>query len=94
MSEIRVFGNLRTLMTKPLVAVPGDTVRAALETLCTDQASLRAAILDGDRLHAHVRVLVNGHDIDLMQGLDTPLDDNDQVAIFPPIAGGEETSLE
>jgi molybdopterin converting factor small subunit len=32
--------------------------------------------------------MVNGHDIDLLQGLDTRLEETDIVAILPPIAGG------
>jgi molybdopterin converting factor small subunit len=33
--------------------------------------------------------MVNGIDISLSRGLDTPVKDHDVVAIFPPIAGGK-----
>ena len=37
----------------------------------------------------HVSVLVNGrHYTHLPEGLDTALQDSDEVAMFPPIAGG------
>ena len=32
--------------------------------------------------------LINGHDIEFADGLDTAVSDEDQLAIFPPIAGG------
>jgi MoaD family protein len=49
------------------------------------------AIFDSktDTIHRHVRVLVNGrHFIHLPKRLDTPLNAQDEVALFPPIAGG------
>ena len=49
---------------------------------------LQAAIFDGDALHPYVRVMINGRDSELAQGLDTIVSANDQIAIFPPIAGG------
>jgi molybdopterin converting factor small subunit len=32
--------------------------------------------------------MVNGVDSELAQGLDTAVGEDDQIAIFPPIAGG------
>ena len=49
------------------------------------------AIFDSktDKLHRHVRVLVNGrHYIYLPNRLDTQLKAEDEVALFPAIAGG------
>ena len=49
------------------------------------------AIFDSktDKLHRHVRVLVNGrHYIHLPNRLDTQLKAEDEVALFPAIAGG------
>jgi molybdopterin synthase sulfur carrier subunit len=59
-----------------------------LQSLCAENIALSSAIFDGDHLRAHLRVLVNGRDIELAQGLDTRVDAHDQIAIFPPIAGG------
>ena len=33
-------------------------------------------------------ILVNGKNIEHLQGLDTPLSDDDTVSIFPPAGGG------
>lgn len=35
-----------------------------------------------------VRILVNGRDIDFLNGPETELKDGDTVVLFPPIAGG------
>jgi molybdopterin converting factor small subunit len=64
------------------------SVRALLEVLCASSPELCQALLDQGALRPHIRVMVNGHDIELAQGLDTPLDEADQVSIFPPIVGG------
>jgi sulfur-carrier protein len=91
MSVIKLFGNLRRDANASEIFASGDTVRAVLQSLCADNAALSAAIFDGVQLRAHLRVLVNGRDIELAQGLDTRLEANDQVAVFPPIAGGIRT---
>ncbi|ATZ60596.1 MAG: MoaD/ThiS family protein [Methanosarcinales archaeon Met12] len=39
-------------------------------------------------LHDYVKILVNGKSIELLDKLKTRLDDNDTVAIFPPVGGG------
>ena len=70
------------------VEVSGTTVREALSELCLAYPALQEAIFDGEELQAYVRVMVNGRDIELAEGLDTVVDDADQIAVFPPIAGG------
>lgn len=40
------------------------------------------------KLRETVNVLVNGHGINFLSGLDTKLKDGDVVAIFPPVSGG------
>ena len=68
-----------------------STVRAVLATLCAANADLEQAIFDEHgNVHPHVRIMVNGHDIALARGLDTPVTTTDEIAIFPPIGGGRE----
>lgn len=88
MPTVKLFGGLRRHAGCVAVAIDGDTVRAALAALCAENTKLRSAIWDGDKVHAHVRVMVGGHDIELGQGLDTPVTSDDEIAVFPPIAGG------
>jgi len=88
MPLIKFFGNLRQLAKTSHMEAEGETVKDVLDAMCYDKEALRNAIFDGDLLCQYVRVVVNGHDIMLDRGLDTPLVDNDQVAIFPPLGGG------
>ncbi|KUO41471.1 MAG: hypothetical protein AVW05_02620 [Hadesarchaea archaeon DG-33] len=43
---------------------------------------------DTRELRKTVNILVNGRRLDFLQKLNTPLKDEDVVAIFPPVAGG------
>ena len=88
MPLIKFFGNLRQLAQSSRLQVEGNSVRTVLDELCRQNQALMDAMLDNGQLRPHVRVVVNGHDVQLEQGLDTPLEENDQVAIFPPLGGG------
>ena len=86
--KIKLFGGLRQKAGSSEREVSGTTVREVLTNLCADNKPLQAAIFDGNELRAHVRVMVNGRDSELVDGLDTAVNTDDQIAIFPPIAGG------
>lgn len=85
---IRLFGGLRLKAGTKEKPATGATIREALESICSDNEELHAAIFADDGLRLHVRVMVNGHDSELAQGLETPVSKDDKIAIFPPIAGG------
>ena len=87
--KIKLFGGLRQNAGSAELEASGETLREVLNNICAENESLRAAIFDGNVLHTHVRVMVNGRDSELAQGLETPVSADDQIAIFPPIAGGQ-----
>jgi len=89
MATIKLFGNLRQMAGKPTVSVDGQTVFELLENLRPQYISIVDAILEEAKLKLYYKIMVNGIDISLSQGLDTPVNANDVVAIFPPIAGGK-----
>jgi len=88
MPQVKLYGLFRKHAASSKVDILGGTVRVVLTTLCTNNQSLCEAMFDENGLRSHVRVMVNGRDINLLQGLDTNLTTSDQIAIFPPIAGG------
>ncbi len=88
MPVVLLFGGLRRGMETSRLILPGETVRRILDDLCEAHPHLRAALFEKDDLRPYVRVMVNGDDTELARGLDTPVAPDDQIAIFPPIAGG------
>jgi molybdopterin synthase sulfur carrier subunit len=90
--QIRLFATLRHTAGTASVEVPqaeGDTVGAMLARLVDIHPELRPAIFDdGGQLAGHVRVIVNGREVRLLAGLDTPVQASDQISIFPPVGGG------
>ncbi|MCL5951382.1 MAG: MoaD/ThiS family protein [Chloroflexi bacterium] len=79
MARVTLYGGLRRHVSAPMQQLDSVTMR---------DAELQAALFENDRPRPHVRVLVNGRNLEWMRGLDTPLEQDHQVAIFPPIAGG------
>lgn len=86
--KIKLFGGLRQKAGGAVHEAPGVTIREGVNQLCENCEPLRIAIFDGQQLRPHVRIMVNGQDCELVQGLETIVSENDQIAIFPPLAGG------
>ena len=67
----------------------GATVREVLDALYAQHGELRARIAGEDgELRRFVNVYVRGEDIRFLDGLDTPVGDEDEVTILPAVAGG------
>ena len=68
--------------------VEGSTVGEALDAVFEQHAGLRERITEDGTLRRFVNVYVSGEDIRFQDGLDTALDDGDEVTILPAVAGG------
>ena len=77
----------------PAVIVSADTVKGALKEVDSQYQDL-AAHLYGDegKLRNFVNVYVRGVDIRYLEGMETRLEENDEVMIIPSIAGGKENN--
>ena len=64
------------------------TVGEALDGLYERFDGLRERIADDGDLRRFVNVYVGGEDIRFLDGLETPLDEGDEVTILPAVAGG------
>jgi molybdopterin synthase sulfur carrier subunit len=77
-------GNNRT------VEAEGATVREVLDSLIAEYPSLRERIYpDGSgELPQFLNVFIDGTDVRLAQGLDTPVGESATVILLPAVAGG------
>jgi MoaD family protein len=67
----------------------GATIRSLLAVLTGRYGGLSDLLFSApDTLRDLVNILKNGRNIQFLSGLDTPLDDGDTIALFPPVAGG------
>ena len=70
------------------VEVVGSTVGDALDALFEAHGDLRERITQDGDLRRFVNVYVSGEDIRFQQGLETAINEGDEVTILPAVAGG------
>ena len=67
----------------------GATIRSLLAELTGRYGGLDELLfIAPETLRDFVNILKNGRNIHFLAGLDTPLEDGDIIALFPPAAGG------
>jgi molybdopterin synthase sulfur carrier subunit len=74
---------------KEIDAEPGETVGTALSSLVDEYPDLEDRIYEDGELREHINVLRNGTNVSAEDGLDTELEAGDELALFPPVSGGE-----
>lgn len=70
------------------VEVEGSNVGEALDAVFAAYADLRERITEDGTLRRFVNVYVSGEDIRFQQGLETAINEGDEVTILPAVAGG------
>lgn len=70
------------------VPVEGATVGAAFQDLVSDHPGLREQLFEGASLRGFVNVYVDDEDIRFIEGLETEVGPDDEIAIMPAVAGG------
>lgn len=92
--KVKFFAIVREVTGKREEIVDVDdqaTVRVLLRKLVDEYgAKFRDYVFDpgSNEPKGHLQFLIDGHNIALMQGLDTPLKDDCSFAILPPVGGG------
>ena len=91
------------MLVKFLATIRGITVEPSTEFLCNPRDTARTLMrelakkygqkfeqvtMEGANLKPGIKIIINGRDIDYLNGLDTQLKDGDVMVIIPPIAGG------
>ena len=73
---------------EPKVEVDGATVREVVDALVDRFPELRERLLEDGDIRGFVNVYVDDEDIRYLDGMDTNVDGDDEVAIMPAVAGG------
>jgi MoaD family protein len=86
---VKIPAQLRSLTANEgEIEVEGSSVGEALDALYDQYEGLRDRITEDGDLRRFVNVYVSGEDIRFGDGLDTPVDDGDEITILPAVAGG------
>ncbi len=70
------------------VTVSGDNVSEVMHQLVEKYPTLKPHLYNGDQLRPFVNLFVGENNINDLQGLDTPLENNARLILIPSIAGG------
>ncbi len=88
---VKSFATLRDVMDAQvrMDLAEGATIRSLLAGLTGRYAGLDERLFAApETLLDFVNILKNGRNIHFLAGLDTPLENGDVIALFPPLAGG------
>ena len=85
MPLVKLFANLRKIAGTKEISVTGASVGAVVFELAKRVPALAENLLDNRQIRPHVIITKNGHPT---TDMDMPVTEDDEIAIFPPIAGG------
>jgi molybdopterin synthase sulfur carrier subunit len=88
---VKVFANLREICGDVAVQVKpkGNKIIDVIDNLIETFPAIKDEILTSDNdLRPFVHVFINGKNIIHLEYLQTEVNDSDQIALFPPVAGG------
>jgi molybdopterin synthase sulfur carrier subunit len=89
--KIRFFARFRELLGTDIMTdvAPGTMFTALITTTARKNPAGYAAIFDEKgAFHEFVILMKNGKRVELSDAAKTPVVDGDEVAVFPPVAGG------
>jgi molybdopterin synthase sulfur carrier subunit len=88
MPTVKMYANLRAVTGNKELNIPGGRIQEILGTLIREYPALQAFLFDKERLRPRVILTINGKTLDTETCMETPVAEQDQIAIFPPVAGG------
>ncbi len=90
--QVKLYASLRQSAGVKMLEVdiqPGSTIREVLVEVTRRHPILEKSIWDGEGiLSRNAHVFINSENIHHLSGLDTPVQMDDHVDIFPPLVGG------
>ena len=87
--EVRIPTILRTYTSDAkVVTAEGATLEAVVRDLDVRYPGIADRLIDESGLRRFVNVYLNDEDVRFLDGLSTPVADNDSITILPAVAGG------
>jgi molybdopterin synthase sulfur carrier subunit len=88
--KIKAFATLRNLLGKEHIVELGEDsrVKDLLDRLCAENKGIYSLLFDSDGLKDEINILVNGKNISALNGIQTKLENEDEIALFPAAIGG------
>jgi molybdopterin synthase sulfur carrier subunit len=89
--HVKAFATFREVMDNQfdLEFPEGATIQILLDELTRRYGGLGELMFASpETLRDFVNILKNGRNVHFLAGMDTPLEDGDVIALFPPVAGG------
>ncbi len=86
--KVRLFANLREIVGERELFLDSTTVSGVLDLLTSIKPELRDVLFEEGALRPYITVLVNGRNINEIDGMMSALSEGDEIAIFPPVSGG------
>ena len=74
------------------VTASGSTVREVFDDLVAAHPGLADQLFEDGGLRGFVNVFVEDEDIRFIDGLDSPVEDDDEISIMPAVAGGAQAA--
>ena len=74
------------------VTAQGSTLAEVISNLDSSYAGMGDRLVRNGALHRFVNIYVNDEDVRFTGGLETALNDGDQVTILPAVAGGDSSA--
>ena len=88
---MKFFATVREVIGVKSIELEADTIRTLLDILkATYGEKFTSTVIEAEtgKLKQFYSCMVNGKRIELLDGYETKLSDNDAVALFPPVGGG------
>ncbi|OLS29374.1 MAG: hypothetical protein ThorAB25_16650 [Candidatus Thorarchaeota archaeon AB_25] len=88
---VKFFATIREVTGVKSIELEVGNIRELLKLLVQTYGNkFKDTVLDNDtgELKQFFSCMINGKRIELLEGYDTVLKDNDAVALFPPVGGG------
>lgn len=88
--KFKLFANFREAVRGKEVEleIDGDTVDDAIRVLLERYPRLAPMTLQEGKIKPFVNILLNTEKIGGSDGLSSPIKENDEIALFPPVSGG------